>query len=101
MRKAGRTVGLDLCRRRAGIPVRPATTCVPGTEEPFFLDNVTRWALALRAAVADVALQQRTSDHGPGLWRAMPLRDHSSTQPWMMLGRAPGTLEKWLFNNST
>lgn len=53
------------------LPARiPRTYLVAGTEEPFFLDNATRWALALRDAGADVVLQERAGGHGAELWRA-------------------------------
>jgi hypothetical protein len=41
-----------------------------GTQEPFFLDNATRWAVALREAGADVELDERDVSHGSQLWRA-------------------------------
>jgi enterochelin esterase-like enzyme len=37
----------------------PRTYLVAGTLEPFFLQNATRWADALRAAEADVVLNER------------------------------------------
>jgi hypothetical protein len=40
-----------------------------GTLEPFFLDNATRWAFALRDAGADVALSERVVSHGAALWQ--------------------------------
>ena len=56
---------------RVTVPARiPRTYLVAGTEEPFFLDNATRWAVALRDAGADVVLQERVGDHGAELWRA-------------------------------
>ena len=48
----------------------PRTYLVAGTQEPFFLDNATRWALALREAGADVVLSERVASHGNALWRA-------------------------------
>ena len=48
----------------------PRTYLVAGTLEPFFLDNATRWATALRAAGADVVLSERVASHGDALWRA-------------------------------
>jgi enterochelin esterase-like enzyme len=54
-----------------GLPSRiPRTYLVAGTQEPFFLDNATRWAAALRDAGADVVLSERVASHGPALWRA-------------------------------
>jgi predicted esterase len=41
-----------------------------GTREPFFLDNATRWADALRDAGADVVISERVVSHGAKLWRA-------------------------------
>jgi enterochelin esterase-like enzyme len=40
-----------------------------GTLEPFFCDNATRWAIALRDAGADVVMSERTVSHGAELWR--------------------------------
>ena len=40
-----------------------------GTQEPFFLDNATRWAVALREAGADVVLSEREVRHGARAWR--------------------------------
>ena len=52
----------------------PRTYLVAGTLEPFFLDNATRWAEALREAGADVVMRERVASHGPALWRAeLPL----------------------------
>jgi pimeloyl-ACP methyl ester carboxylesterase len=48
----------------------PRTYLVAGTLEPFFLDNATRWAAALRDAGADVVLSERVASHGSALWRA-------------------------------
>jgi pimeloyl-ACP methyl ester carboxylesterase len=41
-----------------------------GTQEPFFLENATRWAVALRDAGADVVMSERVASHGDALWRA-------------------------------
>jgi hypothetical protein len=41
-----------------------------GTLEPFFLENASRWALALRHAGADVVMTEQSVSHGAGLWRA-------------------------------
>jgi enterochelin esterase-like enzyme len=52
----------------------PRTYLVAGTDEPWFLENATRWADALRAAGADVELRSPPGGHGPDLWRAeLPL----------------------------
>ena len=48
----------------------PRTYLVAGTLEPFFLDNATRWAAALRDAGADVVMSERVASHGDALWRA-------------------------------
>lgn len=48
----------------------PRTYLVAGTLEPFFLDNATRWAVALRGAGADVVMSERVASHGSALWRA-------------------------------
>lgn len=42
---------------------------VAGTQEPFFLDNATRWAVALRDAGADVVWTERFGSHGGAFWR--------------------------------
>jgi enterochelin esterase-like enzyme len=47
----------------------PRTYLVAGTQEPFFLQNATRWADALRDAGADVVLNERAGSHGDALWR--------------------------------
>jgi len=39
-----------------------------GTLEPFFLENATRWAAALRDAGADVIMTQRVGSHGDAIW---------------------------------
>jgi enterochelin esterase-like enzyme len=52
----------------------PRTYLVAGTLEPFFLDNATRWAVALRDAGADVVMRERVASHGNALWQAeLPL----------------------------
>jgi enterochelin esterase-like enzyme len=48
----------------------PRTYLVAGTEEPFFRDNATRWAAALRDAGADVIMTERPGGHGDPFWRA-------------------------------
>jgi enterochelin esterase-like enzyme len=47
----------------------PRTYLVAGTLEPFFLDNATRWAVALRDAGADVIMTTRVGSHGDAFWR--------------------------------
>lgn len=48
----------------------PRTYLVGGTLEPWFLENATRWADALRDAGADVVLTERVGDHGDPFWAA-------------------------------
>jgi pimeloyl-ACP methyl ester carboxylesterase len=50
--------------------VLPRVYLFGGTREPFFLDNATRWAVALRDAGADVMMSERVASHGDVLWRA-------------------------------
>jgi enterochelin esterase-like enzyme len=47
----------------------PRVYIVAGTLEPFFLDNATRWAAALRDAGADVVMSERVASHGAALWQ--------------------------------
>jgi enterochelin esterase-like enzyme len=47
----------------------PRAYLVAGTMEPFFLDNATRWAVALREAGVDVEMAERTGPHGGAFWR--------------------------------
>ena len=47
----------------------PRVYLVAGMLEPFFLDNATRWAVALRDAGADVVMSKRVASHGDKLWR--------------------------------
>jgi pimeloyl-ACP methyl ester carboxylesterase len=46
----------------------PRVYLVGGTLEQFFLDNATRWAVALRDAGADVVMSERVASHGSPLW---------------------------------
>ena len=48
----------------------PRTYLVAGTLEPWFLENATRWADALRDAGADVVITERVGDHGDPFWAA-------------------------------
>ena len=48
----------------------PRTYLVAGTLEPWFLENATRWADALREADADVVMTTRIGDHGDPFWQA-------------------------------
>jgi enterochelin esterase-like enzyme len=47
----------------------PRAYLVAGLQEPFFLENATRWADALRDAGADVVMTRRTGSHGGAFWR--------------------------------
>lgn len=47
----------------------PRTYLVAGTLEPFFLKNAARWADALRAAGADVVMNERPGSHGDAFWQ--------------------------------
>lgn len=46
----------------------PRTYLVAGRQEPFFLDNATRWADALRGAGAEVVLAEHDGEHGGDFW---------------------------------
>jgi enterochelin esterase-like enzyme len=48
----------------------PRVYLFAGTLEPFFLENATRWAVALRDAGADIVMSERAVSHGARLWRA-------------------------------
>jgi enterochelin esterase-like enzyme len=48
----------------------PRTYLVAGTQEPWFLENATRWADALRDADADVVMTERAGNHGDPFWQA-------------------------------
>jgi len=47
----------------------PRTYLVAGTLEPFFHENATRWAEALRDAGADIVMADRVGSHGDAFWR--------------------------------
>jgi predicted esterase len=47
----------------------PRVYLVAGSHEPFFLQNATRWAVALRAAGGDVETAERSGSHGDGFWQ--------------------------------
>ncbi len=54
--------------------ILPRAYLTAGTLEPFFLQNATRWADALRDAGADVVITERVGDHGDPFWqREFPL----------------------------
>ncbi len=47
----------------------PRAYLVAGMQEPFFLENATRWADALRDAGADVVMTKRAGSHGDAFWK--------------------------------
>jgi enterochelin esterase-like enzyme len=47
----------------------PRAYLVAGALEPFFLENATRWAAALREAGADVVMRERVGSHGDAFWQ--------------------------------
>ncbi len=47
----------------------PRVYLVAGSLEPFFHDNATRWAEALRDEGADVVMTERVGSHGDAFWR--------------------------------
>ena len=47
----------------------PRTYLVAGTLEPFFLENATRWAVALRDVGGDVVMSERVGSHDDVMWR--------------------------------
>ena len=47
----------------------PRAYLVAGTREPFFRDNATRWATALRDAGAEVVITERVGSHGERFWQ--------------------------------
>jgi enterochelin esterase-like enzyme len=47
----------------------PRAYLVAGLQEPFFLDNATRWADALRDAGAEVVMTERDGPHGGAFWK--------------------------------
>ena len=47
----------------------PRAYLVAGKQEPFFRQNATRWADALRGAGADVVMTERDGSHGDAFWR--------------------------------
>jgi enterochelin esterase-like enzyme len=52
----------------------PRAYLVAGTLEPFFRENATRWATALRDAGADVVMTERAGSHGDAFWpQELPL----------------------------
>ena len=47
----------------------PRAYLFAGTQEPFFLDNASRWAAALREAGAEVEFGKRDAPHGAASWQ--------------------------------
>lgn len=47
----------------------PRVYLTAGTLEPFFLENATRWANALRDSGADVMMTERVGNHGDPFWQ--------------------------------
>ena len=47
----------------------PRVYLLAGKQEPFFLDNASRWAVALRSAGGDVKMEVRDGAHGGAFWR--------------------------------
>jgi enterochelin esterase-like enzyme len=47
----------------------PRAYLVAGQQEPFFLQNATRWADALRDAGGDVVMIERPGSHGGAFWK--------------------------------
>lgn len=47
----------------------PRTYLVAGMQEPFFLENATRWANAIRDTGADVVINERPGSHGDAFWQ--------------------------------
>jgi enterochelin esterase-like enzyme len=57
-------------RPPAELPRRlPRAYFVAGDQEPFFLDNATRWATAWSGAGAEVVMAEREGPHGGPFWR--------------------------------
>lgn len=46
----------------------PRAYLVAGKQEPFFLKNAARWAVALRDAGAEVVMTERVGSHGEAFW---------------------------------
>ena len=47
----------------------PRTYIVAGKQEPFFLENATKWANALRDAGADIVMKERDGSHAEKFWQ--------------------------------
>jgi enterochelin esterase-like enzyme len=47
----------------------PRAYLVAGTQEPWFLENAARWAVALRDAGTEVVLTERVGSHGGAFWK--------------------------------
>jgi pimeloyl-ACP methyl ester carboxylesterase len=61
----------------------PRTYLVAGDQEPFFLENATRWAEALRHAGADVVMFERPGAHGGPWWQ----QELGRMVVWLLGGR--------------
>jgi enterochelin esterase-like enzyme len=48
----------------------PRAYLFAGSLEPFFLENATRWADALRQKDGDVVMSERAVSHGADVWRS-------------------------------
>jgi hypothetical protein len=46
----------------------PHVYLVAGDDEPFFVDNATRWAAALEQQGANIVAKQRPGAHGGSFW---------------------------------
>jgi enterochelin esterase-like enzyme len=71
-----RVFGAVLCaspgagyRPPAVLPTSMRVYLVAGTQEPFFLENATRWATALVNEGAEVVVEERLGSHGGDFWR--------------------------------
>ena len=75
-------------RPPAAIPLPPPRTyLVAGTLEPFFLNNATRWADALRDAGADVMITERVGDaRRTVLGRGVPADGRLGVRPLSLSG---------------
>jgi enterochelin esterase-like enzyme len=57
-------------RPPVSMPARlPRAYLVAGTQEPFFLENAQRWAMALARGGAEVVMEERAGSHGDPFWR--------------------------------
>ena len=61
--------GAVFCASPGATSSLPRAYLVAGTQEPFFLENATRWADALRDAGVDVVMTERVGSHGNAFWK--------------------------------